>query len=732
MIGPSSGGGPSSDDRLPPMNSQLALRVAIVGTVALVMFAIIFLRLWFLQVLTGSSYVAQAKTNITRKVPVAAPRGAILASDGTTVLVDSEKVPAILVQPQELPVALVSTPQGLKHQPARDYTVYRRLERALGMKTTASRCTFSLTYDNRAGALVTHEFSPQLAEVPCIIAQHAADITEGDITIATNVPIAEQAYISERQPQFTGVQVSQVSVSKYPQGELAAQLLGTVGSNSDAGTDKRLFTGVPAYDDVGQTGLEYQYNKDLQGKDGYARVEVNAEGAYQRDSTPVKAVAGDNLRTSINLPLEKVGTQSLQESITTNGDNDGGVFVAMNPQNGQVYGMGSLPSYNPETLLDPDLSQTTYDRLFRDNPEDPLYNRAIQSEGLDGSTFKVITGTAALESMAWTPDKVFDDVGQVTQSGQVFHNAPGDGAQGAITMPEAIEVSDDDFFYTMGALMNPNPATEPQGSALQTWARKFGIGQRPDIDLPYASAGTVPTPALISTQVREERECDDATGEFAYTNGTNTSAKQLAGYHRSPKHLPGGCGIADASTLGWTIGDNMLAAIGQGDVQVSPLQLAMVYSAIENGGTLVTPHIGADIQTADGTVVQKINPGPERKLDINPTDLATIQDGLRLAASGPSGTSTDVMGSFKLPVYGKTGTADYKPTSGPDAGQDTAYAWYSCYVPASATSKPIEIVVWVEDGGYGDVAAAPVARQILSQWFYNTPGPYVTGKSTDQ
>ena len=148
-------------------------------------------------------------------------------------------------------------------------------------------------------------------------------------------------------------------------------------------------------------------------------------------------------------------------------------------------------------------------------------------------------------------------------SGQHFTNAPGDGAQGPIDMAEALEVSDDDFFYTMGEIMNPDPTTQVQGSALQTWARKFGVNQRPDIDIPYADAGTVPSPALVNTEIKAEKQCVSATGAFAYTNGTATSARKLPGYHRSPKH-PDGCGIADPSTLGWTVGDNMQAAIGQG------------------------------------------------------------------------------------------------------------------------------------------------------------------------
>jgi penicillin-binding protein 2 len=736
MIGPGpsvgGGGGPKNDDRTPVMNSQLALRVAVVGSVALLMFAVIFLRLWFLQVLTGNQAVAHARNNITREVPVAASRGSILASDGNTSLVKSVKVPAILIQPQLLPIEPTATYHGVS-APAPDQAVYRRLAQVLGLPTQATTCRYTLSVDDAHDVLKHFTFAPKLAEIPCIIAQHAADFTNGSVTIATNVGTAEQAFISERQTQFPGVEVSQVSVSQYPQGELAAQLLGTVGSNSNDSTGDKLFTTVPAYDEVGKNGLEYEYNKYLQGKDGYQRVEVNAQGEFQGEGKPAGSRTGYDLKTSINLGVERVGTQALAKSISENGSNNGGAFVAMNPENGQVYGMGSLPSYDPSVFTKP-LTQQKYNQLFRDNPGDPLLNRAIQSVGPDGSTFKVITATAALESGAWSASEPYDDTGQfcpTPDSPSQCRQNSGGAAYGSVDLASAIQVSDDVYFYHLGYLLNADPTSHPNGGALQTWARRYGIGQKPPIDLPYAEKGTLPTPNYVVHQIKLEQECDTATGEYRYTNGKGgISSTKLAGYHRSPTHPAGGCEITSWPPNYWTVGDNINAAVGQGDVQVSPLQLARVYSAIANGGRLVTPHIGQDIQTTTGTVVQKIT-APSKNIGVNPSTLAAIETGLREAAGTASGTSGDVMSDFKLPVYGKTGTAQYIPTTGPDKGAETDYAWYACFVPASATSKPIAVVVWVEDGGFGDVAAAPVARQILSQWFYNTPGPYKSGTSSD-
>jgi penicillin-binding protein 2 len=180
------------------------------------------------------------------------------------------------------------------------------------------------------------------------------------------------------------------------------------------------------------------------------------------------------------------------------------------------------------------------------------------------------------------------------------------------------------------------------------------------------------------------------------------------------------CGIADGRP--WSEGDNVNLAVGQGDVQATPLQLATAYSALANGGFIVRPHVGLEIDHPDGTLASRINPSPVRHIPLDPTYRQTILDGLHAAAQSAGGTSFDVMGNFPLPVYGKTGTAQY-------SGQQD-YSWYVCFVPSSVTRTPIVVAVWVEQGGFGAVAAAPVARQILSQWFFNKPGPYKSGIST--
>jgi penicillin-binding protein 2 len=330
----------------------------------------------------------------------------------------------------------------------------------------------------------------------------------------------------------------------------------------------------------------------------------------------------------------------------------------------------------------------------------PLINRATQTAGPTGSTFKPITATAALESGAWNTTEVFDDSGQYCFSGQCRHNA-GMASYGTLDLVQALKVSSDDFFYNLGVATNADPTHHPAGGALQHWARLYGIGQPTGIDVGSESTGTLPTPSWRAQRNKLETECDNATGP----------------YKGRPKHPPGGCGIADGTNRPWSVGDNESLAVGQGDVQVTPLQLAVAYSALANMGTIVTPHLGLAIQSPNGSVLREINPPPKRHLPVNPLYLETIRQGLRDAASQPGGTSYPVMGNFPEQVYGKTGTAQY--TGQPD------YSWYACFVPQSATSKPILVVVTVARAGFGVQAAAPVARQILSQWFFGKPGAFL-------
>ena len=658
------------EDRRPPLTPQLALRVAVVGSLALTMFAIMFFRLWFLQVLSGDQYIAQAQGNQTRTLDVPAARGQILDRSGN-ILVDSKPAIAVVISPPDLP----------KNARARAGLLVR-LARVLGEPITPEPCPVE-------GGGVQH-----LAPIPCAVAQQQAKLSYANVTIKVDVSRDVLGYLEERQDEFPGVQIQQVWLRTYPLHDIAAQLFGTVGPITQPELALAHYRGAGRTAIVGQSGLEYTYDNYLRGIDGASHVQVDAFNRFKGYLGQRQPIAGHTLKLSLDLNLQRAGQQALQEAINNNPPASGGAFVAMNPQDGEVYAMGSLPTFDPNIFTHP-ISAAAYKALNNPSNNFPLINRAVQSAGPTGSTFKPITATAALQSGAWSVGETFDDTGKFCEAGGLCRRNAGGAAFGVLDLVNALRVSDDVFFYNLGALLN---SARPSGGQLQRWARAYGIGQKTGIDLGGEVAGNLPTPLWREHVNAEEAACDRR-------------------HHRPP----GGCGIADGSNRPWSQGDNVNLAVGQGDVQVTPLQLAVAYSTIANGGAVVRPHLGLEVDSADGTLLQKISPPAARYIHVNPTYLDTIRTGLHDAAQAPGGTSFDVMGTFPRQVYGKTGTAQYNNQ------QD--YSWYVCFVPSWATPTPIVVAVWVEQGGFGAAAAAPAAREILSQWFTGHRGKFVVGSS---
>ena len=314
------------EDRRPPMTPQLALRVAIVGSVALAFFAIIFFRLWFLQVLSGEQYVHAATVNRVRDVDVPAQRGEILDRTGNR-LVDSRQALAVQISPTELPKT-----------PAAQRALYGRLARVLGVSTRPGRC------------IVPGLGPRRLARIPCDVAKQLAILPYADVTLKTDVPRQVQYYLAERESAFPSVVVQKIYVRAYPLGGLAAQLFGTVGPINPQELASKTFRGVSRNATVGQSGIEYAYDQFLRGTDGKQLITVDAQGRPTGQSTVTAPVAGHNLSLSLSEALQRVGQQSLQRSISSNYPSAAGAFVAMNPQNGQIYAMGSLPTFDPRPV----------------------------------------------------------------------------------------------------------------------------------------------------------------------------------------------------------------------------------------------------------------------------------------------------------------------------------------------------------------------------------------------
>jgi penicillin-binding protein 2 len=629
-------------NRSTPLSPQLALRVATLGGIALVLFAIILFRLWFLQVLSGPQYVQLANVNRVRDISIEAPRGNIVDRDGNTIVTSREAVAVQIDQSQ--------FPAGKAARTA----LYDRLGRVLGMAPDAIR---TIMHSN-------------------------TNVPYADVTIKVDASERALVAIGENLQDFPSVRLTPVYVRAYKYGDLAAQVLGYVGAIDPAELKEPEFKGVPETDDVGQAGLEEQYDQFLRGTDGVQRVQVNSEG--QPSGPPLHTtppVAGHELKLSIDLGLEQEGYKALetgeQLAQSDGNDADAGAFVALDPRNGQVLAMGSVPSYNPTIFTHP---LTPADAASLQSSGAPLVNRAIDGAYPTGSTFKLVTAMAALQDGLRTATTPFDDTGciKVGKDQQKFCNSENE-VLGELTMPTAIEASSDLYFFTLGEAANP------LGPVIQSWARKFGFGSPTGIDLPDEYGGVVPDAAWLR----------------------NADAEQFACLKRHPNTGPQLCGYSSDPTHVWSTGDNMNFAIGQGDFLATPLQLAVAYSTLFENGRVPTPHLGLAIDDNAGNLIQKIDPPPARTIKFNPANQAVVEQGLHLAAQGSSGTSDDVFGTFPRFIYGKTGTAQH-------LGQDDQ-AWYVAYAPDA--TRPIVIALTIEKGGYGDQSAAPAVRLMLSQWF---------------
>jgi penicillin-binding protein 2 len=671
---------PLGDDRERrlPISPQLAMRVAVLGFIAFAVFGIIFFRLWYLQVLSGDQLLAQARNNQVRTMRIPAPRGAIVDRQGR-VLVENRVSTIVQLDPERLPQAERDDAAAWgQKMTQRSRLPKRRRGRVPPMPapaTPALRAQFV-----RLGKVLG--MSPKAIQERVVTSLVLASYAR--VTVKTAVPDYVRDYLLERQRDFPGVTVEKTYLRSYPHASSAAQILGTIGEISTAEMKLKRFKGLPQGTIVGKEGLEYSYDRYLRGIDGKTQIVVDALGRPKGQRQALRPEPGRSVRLSLDLDLQRAGQQALAHAIAQT-PGVAGAFVAIDPTDGKVLAMGSNPSFDPSVLSKP-ITQQRYEQLFGQQAGSPRFNRAIGGFYPTGSTFKPITALAGLTSGLITPGTTVTDNACVRIGEQERCNA-GRHAYGSVDLRRALQVSSDVYFYLLGASLNPI-----KGQPLQKWARRLGLGRLSGIDLPAEGQGTIPDRAWRAARARVELKCRKKRKIPASANVYAAAA--------------GGCGISDMRP--WSLGDNVNLAIGQGDVQASPLQMATVYSALMTGGKIPRPHLGMEVEDANGRVLQTIEHPPGRHISIPADALAPVRDGLHLATQG-DGTSGFVFKGWnqaRFPVYGKTGTAQ--------TGKGDQ-AWYVCYVPDAA--RPIAIAVTVEQGGFGSEAAAPVARWMLGQWF---------------
>jgi penicillin-binding protein 2 len=605
------------EDRARP--SRMALRIAVIGGFAVALFAILFFRLWTLQVIDGASNLAEAKNNRTRSTKIIAPRGKIIARNGD-VLVDNRTSLALQVDPSKLPA-----------DEAEETAELEEIAELVHMKLPQVR--------------------KRIAEEEKIVAAGTP------ITVRRDVGYQLIYYIEEHKGKFPGVTVEKVFVRNYPEEDRAAQILGHTGEVSEEELESGPYASLEPGEVVGKEGLEYSYDKVLRGTPGISRYQVNALGeptpGGRLTSTPPEP--GDTLKLAINPAMQEAGEAALAERGLP------GAFVSMNIHTGEILAMGSSPTYDPSVWTKP-LSNKQYEELSSEDTGDPLFNRATSSLYPTGSTYKIITALAGLENGVFTPNTVVDDNGVLKVGTQEFENSEG-AVNGPISLVRAIEVSSDVFFYTQGLKMWKT-------DYLQEWSAKLGIGVPTGIDLPLGEGAEGLVPSKTWT---EEEEANG--NEFIEP---------------------------------WGPGQNIQLAVGQGYLQTDPLEMAIAYAALGNGGTIVTPHLGKEVLDPAGRVLREIDPGPRRQVKIDPEYRRLIMEGLHDVTSGPEGTATEVFENFPIPIAGKTGTAERPPHPGNQS-------WFISLAPYP--SPNIVTAVTIEEGGFGAESAAPANKQILEAYF---------------
>ena len=627
----------------------MVFRIGILGFLALVAFAILFFRLWALQVLSGTQHLQAAENNQLRAERIEAARGPIRDWRGR-VIVDNAGATAIRVRPSDLP----------------DNGAYAELKRlALILRVPLGDITKQIE---------EHEGAPG---TPVTVKQDATE--------------AEVQFLREREAEFPGVAVVDTFIRRYPFGDLAPQLLGHVGEISP-----EQLKGQRAYqpgDRVGQGGVEAAFDKFLRGQTGLARWRVDSLGRpTSAVLTETDSIPGHGLKLTLDAKLQRAAQGALVYGIDLAIDQknwyaNAGAIVALDPRDGAIRAMASYPTFDPEVFVNPGKRKQLQQLLDDEDANFPALNRATSGLYPPGSTFKPVTALAAMQEHILAPYDSIQCTGAVTLFKQRFDNW-NPFVNEPMTLPTALAESCDTYFYELGKRFYSLPPE--RGQPLQRWASTFGFGKPTGLDVGSEGSGLVPT--------------------FKWKKDTFT---------------------AEIDRI-WKPGDSIQLAIGQKDLQVTPLQMARFYALIANGGKLVTPHVVQAVQQGDARggptgplTLRRFSPPPQ-EIAIDRAALDVVRDGLYQATHSTNGTSSTIFGHFPVSIAGKTGTAERVI----DVGEYSTLldtSWWCGYGPADAAELVVCAVI--ENGGFGGEAAAPAALRVFESHFNKEAGLVQTAEA---
>ncbi len=471
------------------------------------------------------------------------------------------------------------------------------------------------------------------------------------VVLKQSATLEDIAWVESHRVEYPDIDLIQVQQRLYPKREIAASVMGYVGEVSE---DMIAKAGSPYRpgDVVGKFGIEREYNRILMGRDGMRRVVVNSRGQEVGSLTSINALPGHDLRLTIDLDLQMVAEAGLGE--------DPGAVVALDPRTGEVLAMVSHPSFDPNDFAK-HINREEWRQLTTD-PLHPLMNKAIQAQLAPGSVFKIITAAAALETGTITPDYSLFCPGLVTIYGHTYHDWVWEKhrGHGRVDLHKAIGVSCDVYFYTLGKMLGIDK--------LDYFATRLGLGHRTGIDLPGEASGLMPSPSWVARAFKRK----------------------------------------------WYAGETISVAIGQGAVQVTPLQLAYTIGGIASGGVFYSPHLAF----RDQLLALGVDPPlkDERDFPLSKETVEALNNAMWGVVNEGGGTGSGAR-CAGIDIAGKTGTAQVVSVGLQQSAKKAEYknnAWFVGYAPAE--NPQIVVAVLVMRGEHSAVAA-PIARDVIKAYF---------------
>ncbi|BDE08221.1 penicillin-binding protein 2 [Vulcanimicrobium alpinum] len=607
-----------------PVERPLPRIAGFLGVLLIALIAIVA-RLAQVQLVQGGEFAAAARANQIEVIPIAAPRGLIVDRHGT-VMVRSRPSFVCALIPSEI----------------------TDIDKTLAMLADVLRVP-AATLQHR----LLHHHNINYKNFDEVRTYEPY----GPVILASDLTAVQMARLAEAQSDLPGVDMEEQPVRNYPYGKEGAHIFGYVGVIDEDEYAKRKRLGYSPNDVVGKDGLENAYDRWLHGRAGGEQVEVNASGALVRRLKPLDSIPGDTLVTTIDWKLQRSVEKHLGKMLAKWGKARGqrlsGAVVVLDPYNGSVLALASMPAFDPNAFATP-IDTKRYNALLGDKLN-PLYDRAIGAASPSGSTFKMVTGSAAISSGVIAPHQVLYDSGAWSCYGTTFVDIAAGGI-GSTGFEHALAASSDGYFYQLGWRL--------KNERLRYYATQYGLGSKLGIDLPGEYPGNWPTEEWVQA----------------------TFGK---GYHLEP---------SDACQL----------AIGQGSMQATPLQIASVAATVINGGTLYRPHLVSEIRSPRGTVLKRFDHEVIRHVNVSQEALREVREGMAQVTK-PWGTASglEIPG---LTFSGKTGTAETEGGNGPNT------TWFVAWAPSS--HPKFAMAVYMEkSGGYGASVAAPVAQHVIADYF---------------